>query len=161
MTTSDWISGIAVIIASVITFVITTVYNFYQQKRKDRMNVFKTLVSFQCTELSPQKTEAVNLIRIIFYGDKNVMASYDKYINVLKKPAEHVTFDEIQDTYLGLLEEMAKTLGYKELNWKILKETYKPKGVIDNEYIQKELMRLQYELMKSLITQKALVLNHY
>jgi hypothetical protein len=154
MTISDWISGIAVIIASVLTLVITTVYTHYQQKRQDRMNIFRTLASYQCAEISPRKTEAINLIRIVFYRYNDVISAYNKYLSILKTMSNQTTFDEIQDAYVTLLEELAKNLGYKKIDWKILKEIYKPKAAIDNEHLQSEMMWLVCEYMSNFINQK-------
>jgi hypothetical protein len=140
MDLSNWLSIGAVIAASVLAVVITKVVDSHREKRQDRMSIFRTLTS-QYFDLTHQRVEAINLIEIVFYGCKDVIDEYRQYRNLLKneqsKPAD------IDDKYLLILEKMAKVLGFKNINWIIFKNIYKPDGIITwqrNEQEKNELL---------------------
>ena len=83
---------------------------------------------------------ALNSIDIVFYKDVPVRQAYKEFLNETSKlPGSGRDIDE---KHLKLLEEIAKSIGYKNINWESIKHYYCPNGLMDNINKENELREL-------------------
>lgn len=73
------------------------------------------------------------MIPIVFNDDKNVIEKYNIYLKSLNIKIEDFPQKqkEIENNKTKMLEEMAKNLGYKNINWEIIQNPYLPQGLIN------------------------------
>lgn len=106
--------------------------------------------------IDKEKVRALNVIQVVFYKDKKVLSAWKEYHTSLKLKGEEFTtteINEIKKKEIRLLEEMARTIGYKKLTWDIIDESYYP-VYLTEEYRrnlnQEEFMMSAVEFMSQL-----------
>jgi len=99
-------------------------------KRAEKMSIFKALMSARdIGELSYETVQNLNIIDVVFYNVDNVISAWKKlhqsYIdngNISQKTHNSTNM---------LLQEMAKHLGYKNINWDTITHSYLSYEMID------------------------------
>lgn len=135
------LSEIANVVALVVVPILAVIIGQYLQdraeRRKDKMRVFKTLMTSriygQVDGWSREGVEAMNIIDVVFVDDKRVRGAWkdlnDKF-RVTNPDEQHL--EKIRQAQYKLLEEMAKALGYKDkITWETIQNPYVPKGLVD------------------------------
>jgi hypothetical protein len=123
MTISDWIVVAAIILAPLLAIQVQKFIENYKEARGRKQKIFKTLMATRTTPLSPAHVEALNMIDIEFYKDKNVVdawkelldnfANYPQNINSEDyKTQLQLSSDKSKELLTILLYEMARILGY-------------------------------------------------
>lgn len=120
------------------------------QKRKDKMEIFKTLMIARNT-WTVESVRALNIIDIIFVNDKNVRNAwrdlYDKYR--VENP-DNAHLEKIRQAQYKLIEEIANSLGYKnKITWETIQNPYIPKGMVEAEQLQREFQNGQLAWAKA------------
>ena len=146
----------AVIVSAVLAVILTKVVDHYGNRRKDRVDIFKTLVSCSLGEVSYRKTDALNLIKVIYYGCNDVIVAYNNYMDSLSANSSSID-EDIKDNWIKLLETMALCLGYTNIKWDTLKKTYKPVGLANSEQIYHENAIGYNELIKLFLNNPEIV----
>ncbi|MBQ3442615.1 MAG: hypothetical protein IJG33_05140 [Selenomonadaceae bacterium] len=112
------------------------------QQRKDKMEIFKTLMMARTTVniygWTYESVRALNIIDIVFADDKNVRQAwknlYDKYC--ISNPSA-VELKEREKLMYKLIESIAISLGYKDkITWETIQSPYMPESVkqqLDNQ----------------------------
>ena len=145
----DTLNLIAIIIAPVAAVLIGQWLQNRANKRKDKMEIFKTLMISRSV-WSLDSVKALNIIDIVFAGDKTVREKWKYYYDKLcvENPSE-TELKKIKTAQEELLESMADSLGYKgKITWKTIQNPYVPKGMIDAEKKQQEYQNGQLDLAK-------------
>lgn len=131
---------IITIMTSIITTVITTLIinyiNSKKEKRSEQIKAFKILLSTRSFFNDYDNVKTLNTIDVIFSDVPKVLERWREYYEILKNDnalSEEVVKDRMLDGEIKLLEEMSKHLGYKNINWEVLKKTYFPKW-LNNHY---------------------------
>ena len=137
----------SVIISALLAVILTKIIDHYRNIRKDRIDIFETLVSCSLWEVSYKKADALNLIKVIYYGCNDVIVAYNNYMDLLSANSSS-TDEDIKDNWVKLLESMALYLGYKNIKWDALKKTYKPAGLANSEQLYQENAMGYNELIK-------------
>ena len=97
-------------------------------------------MSYRYLISSQESVNALNSIDIVFYKDVPVRQAYKEFLNETSKlPGSGRDIDE---KHLKLLEEIAKSIGYKNINWESIKHYYCPNGLMDNINKENELREL-------------------
>lgn len=113
MTCIEIINIVALIVVPIVAVLIGQYLQDRAQKRKDKMEIFKTLMIARNT-WTLESVRALNIIDIIFVNDKNVRNAwrdlYDKY-RVENPDNGHL--EKIRQAQYKLIEEIANSLGYK------------------------------------------------
>ena len=139
METRDILNIIAIIVSPILAVLIGQWLQTCSEKRKDKMQIFKTLMTARIYGWTVESVHALNLIDIVFAKDKTVRAAWkdlnDKYH--VSNPDE-AQLKKIEQSQYKLLEAISNSLGYKD---KITWET------IQNPYIP-EILRSQMEAQK-------------
>lgn len=127
------INIIALIIIPVIAVVIGQKLQVCFQKRNDKMQIFKTLMTSRIFGWTNESVQAMNLIDVVFADDKAVRKQWKICFD--KMCVENPTDTDLSKIKLErekLLEAMAKSLGYKDIiTWESIQNPYIPKGMTD------------------------------
>ena len=138
METISIISIIAVVAAPVISVCIAQYLQSRAEKRKDKMELFKTLMMSR-NGWTIESVRALNTLDIVFSDDNEVREAWRNYYDRLcvDNPTQ-AEIIKIQEAQYSLLETMAVSLGYKDkITWKTIQKPYVPKGMQEEEQNRK------------------------
>lgn len=130
----------AVIIAPVVAVVIGQWLQNQSEKRKDKMIIFRTLMTSRIYDWTVEGVHALNMIDIVFSDDEKVRSAwkdlFDKYH--VEKPTQ-MQINAIKQSKHKLLETMANSLGYKDkITWETIQNPYIPNGMVNQLNIQQQ-----------------------
>lgn len=133
MECKDFLNLIAIIVIPIASVLIGQHLQNRAEIRKDKMQIFKTLMTSRIYGYTQESVNCLNIIDIVFSNDKKVRKAwkdlYDKYC--VQNPDE-TQQKKIQNAHYKLLDTMAKSLGYKEkVTWETIQNPYIPKGIVD------------------------------
>lgn len=137
MDPSDVLNIVALVVVPILAVVIGQCLQNRAERRKDKMQVFKTLMTSriygQVDGWTREGVEAMNIIDVVFVDDKKVREAWkdlnDKF-RVSNPDEQHL--EKIRQAQFKLLEEMAKALGYKDkITWETIQNPYVPKGLVE------------------------------
>lgn len=139
METRDILNLIAIIVIPILAVLIAQWLQTRSEKRKDKMLIFKTLMTARIYGWTVDSVHALNVIDIVFANDKKVRAAWkdlnDKYH--VSNPDE-TQLKKIEQAQYKLLEAISNSLGYKDkITWETIQNPYIPDG-----------LRLQMEAQK-------------
>ena len=103
------------------------------EKRKDKMQIFRTLMTSRIYGWTVDSVHALNLIDVVFVKDTAVRGAWKNLLDAYSSSEEsELMKQKRQNLNYKLLEEMAKNLGYKDrITWETIQNPYVPKGMID------------------------------
>lgn len=132
MDCNDILNLIAIIVIPIIAVVIGQYLQNKAEKRKDKMQIFKTLMTSRIYGWTQESVHCLNIIDIVFSDDKKVRDAwkdlYDKYC--VQNP-DDIQLKKIKNAQYKLLETMAISLGYKnKVTWENIQNPYIPNGLI-------------------------------
>ena len=132
MECKDILNLIAIIVIPIAAVLIGQHLQNRAEIRKDKMQIFKTLMTSRIYGWTPESVNCLNIIDIVFADDKTVREAwkdlYDKYC--VQNPNE-AQLKKIQNAQYKLLETMANSLGYKnKVTWETIQNPYIPDGMI-------------------------------
>lgn len=126
-----------------------------RQKRQEKIGILTELLrtSQGTARESPEHVSALNLIRLVFHGEKAVIDAYERYMRYLNDtPPEEQEIEGValkgQERFLDLLDALASTLGYSFNKTDLEKSSYAPKGWQADSRAQRENMALQSALLR-------------
>lgn len=127
------INIIALVIIPILSVIIGQKLQVRSQKRNDKMQIFKILMTSRIFGWTNESVQAMNLIDVVFADDKAVRKQWKICFD--KMCVENPTDTDLSKIKLErekLLEAMAKSLGYKDIiTWESIQNPYIPKGMID------------------------------
>lgn len=142
------VSIIAIIIAPIVSVWIAQRLNEKAAKRKDKMDLFKTLMISR-NGWTMESVRALNILEVVFSDDEAVRNAWRKYYDrlcVSETPSD-AELKKIQEAQYDLLETMAISLGYKnKITWKTIQNPYVPKWMIEAEKNQRSYQEGQLAL---------------
>ena len=132
MELKDILNLIAIFIIPVVAVIVGQHLQNRAEIRKDKMHIFKVLMTSRIYGLTQESVHCLNIIDIVFADDKKVRDAwkdlYDKYC--VENPDE-TQIKKIQNAQYKLLETMANSLGYKDkVTWETIQNPYIPKGML-------------------------------
>lgn len=152
MTISDWLVILAIIVAPILAIQIQKFIEEKKEAKARKMQVFRALMATRATPLYPQHVEALNMIDIEFFGNKEITEAWklllDNFVNYPKdtKDQDYKTkldacTEKSQDLLCDLLYEMAKSMNYNFDKVHLKRGAYIPKGhadyILDQEFIRR------------------------
>ena len=119
---------IVTLVASIVSGIVATIATLCWQNNHDRKNqkiqIFKVLLAYRGRVESEECVNALNSIEGVFYSDEKVKKAWYDFLDETEKlPSAN---PNISDKHLKLLEEIAKTIGYKDVKWNDIKRSYYP-----------------------------------
>ena len=132
MKLAEILNLIAIIIIPIIAVIIGQWLQTRSEKRKDKMHIFKTLMTSRVYGWTQESVYCLNIIDIVFADDREVRNAwkdlYDKYC--VQNPDES-QLKKIETAQYKLLETMAVSLGYKDkVTWETIQNPYIPQGML-------------------------------
>lgn len=132
MELKDILNLVALVLIPIAAVVIGQRLQIHSEKRKDKMQIFKTLMTSRIYGWTPDSVHALNIIDIVFVDDKNVRDAWkdlnDKY-RVTNPDQQHIK--KIENAQYKLLEAIANSLGYKKkITWETIQNPYMPIGMV-------------------------------
>ncbi len=132
MECKDILNLIAIIVIPIAAVLIGQWLQNRSEKRKDKMQIFKTLMTSRIYGWTQDSVYCMNIIDIVFADDEKVCNAwkdlYDKYC--VQNPDE-TQLKKIQNAQYKLLETMAISLGYKDkITWETIQNPYIPDGML-------------------------------
>lgn len=124
---------IALILVPILAVIVGQKLQDRDQKRNDKMQIFKILMTSRIFGWTNESVQAMNLIDIVFSDDKDVRKQWKVCFD--KMCVENPTETELSKIKIErekLLETMAKSLGYKDIiTWESIQNPYIPKGMTE------------------------------
>lgn len=119
------------------------------EKRKDKMQIFKTFMTSRIYGWTPDSVNALNIIDIVYSDDKKVRAAWkdlnDKF-RVTNPDQQHLK--KIENAQYKLIETMANSLGYKDkITWETIQNPYVPVGMAQQIEAQKNMQQVYYNTL--------------
>jgi hypothetical protein len=133
MECKDILNLIAIIVIPIVAVLIGQHLQNRAEIRKDKMHIFKVLMTSRIYGWTQESVHCLNIIDIVFSDDKKVRNAwkdlYDKYC--VQNPDE-TQLKKIQNAQYKLLDTMANSLGYKDkVTWETIQNPYIPQGMVD------------------------------
>jgi hypothetical protein len=145
MTTNEILILIAIFASPIIAVIITLRYGSIQEKRKQKMSLFMTLLANRKTYPIPTSfVDALNTIDVVFHNKKEVVSAWKSLFDSYHiKPFDP---DKANKEFLNLLDAMANSLGYKKIKQTTLDSFYSPSfytnQLLSQEELSKEILRV-------------------
>lgn len=118
------------LISGLLATIITLVVQNKIQKKQAKHKIFENLMSYRYALHLQESVNELNKIDVIFYDNDNVIKAWKEFKNEALKASKFIgDLNLLQDKQLKILEEMAKVLGYKKINWVEIKDFYYPNGL--------------------------------
>lgn len=115
MECKDILNLIAIVVIPIAAVLIGQYLQNRAEIRKDKMQIFKTLMTSRIYGWTQESVHCLNIIDIVFADDKTVRDAwkdlYDKYC--VQNP-DAAQLKKIQNVQYKLLETISKSLGYKD-----------------------------------------------
>lgn len=146
------VNVIALIVVPILAVIIGQWLQNKAEKRKDKMYIFKTLMTSRVYGWTLESVNCLNIIDIVFSDDKNVRNAwkdlYDKYC--VQNPDE-AQLKKIETAQYKLLEAMAISLGYKnKVTWETIQNPYIPKGMLQQIEAQNRSQQAYNNLLSNM-----------
>ena len=118
------------------------------QKRKDKMEIFRVLMMNRGIGWTADTVRALNIIDVVFSDDDSVRARWREYYNQLCIQTPNVMQrKQIQEAQDKLLEAIAQSLGYKkQVTWETIQNPYIPQGMLNAMQQQQNIQNGQEQL---------------
>ena len=118
------------LISGLLATIVTLVVQNKIQKKQAKHKIFENLMSYRYALHLQESVNELNKIDVIFYDNDNVIKAWKEFKNEALRAGKDIENPNLlQDKQLKILEEMAKVLGYKKINWVEIKDFYYPKGL--------------------------------
>ena len=123
---------VAVVLAPIVAVVIGQYLQDRSERRKDKMEIFKSLMANRSFDWTVEGARALNIIDIVFSDSPAVREKWKDYYDLLciQNP-DIMQKQKINIAKDKLLESMANSLGYKDVvTWENIQNPYMPKGML-------------------------------
>ena len=149
MNLNNILTLIAIVVIPILAVLVSQWLQNRSEKRKDKMQIFKILMTSRIYGWTPDMVNALNIIDIVFADDKNVRAAWkdlnDKY-HISNPDQQHLK--KIQDSQYKLLEEIANSLGYKnKITWETIQNPYFPQGLADQIEVKANMQQAYFNAL--------------
>lgn len=154
MECKDILNLIAIIVIPIAAVLIGQWLQNRSEKRKDKMQIFKTLMTARIYGWTVESVHALNVIDIVFADDKNVRNAWvqlhDKYC--VENPTQ-TQLEQIKTAQYKLLEEISNSLGYKDkITWESIQNPYVPNGLVQQWQQQAQSQQAYNSLLNSMVS---------
>lgn len=144
------ITLLSAVVSGVLATIITLLWQNRSEKIRARREIFQTLMAYRFKYTLTESVKALNCVQAVFFDCQDVLKAWDKFNTAAaKKP---VNGQDIDDAYILILEEIAKVLHYKNINWKDIKISYFPSGLAEELTEQAVLRKAQIEAARGVRT---------
>ena len=141
----------AIVVIPIVAVIIGQMLQNRAQKRNDKIQIFKILMTSRIYGWTPEIVQALNLLEIVFADDKAVCEQWKVYYDKLcvENPTD-TELSKIKKEKDRLLEIMAKSLGYKNITLATIQSPYIPKGMTEQREQQQKYQNDQSVIMEQM-----------
>lgn len=134
------VNTIAIIIIPIVAVIIGQYLQNKSKQRDDKMQLFKTLMTYRFFGWTYESVCALNIIEIVFSRDRDVIVQWKQYKDrlTIENPTQ-TDYQKIEIEKNKLLETMAKSLNY-HISWETIQNPYLPQGMI-NDFVQRQTIQ--------------------
>ena len=145
------INTLAVIAIPVVSVVVGHHLQNRAEKRKDKMNIFRCLMTYRATGwTNPMVVDALNSIDIVFSDSDDVCKQWHKLFD---KYRPEITYQEQYKEQCKLLELSANDLGYKDkITWDTIQSPYYPVAL--SQQVEKTTKYMEGQLAMAKIAEQ-------
>lgn len=137
------------LISGLLATIITIICQKKSEKKKAKRDIFETLMSYRYAIHLKESVNALNKIEVVYYDNPAVIDAWQNFKREADRAAENISKpNTLQDKQLKLLEEMAKAIGYKKINWDKIKDFYFPQGL--SSQLQEEMLLRKAQLQNTI-----------
>lgn len=152
---TDIVMILAVLIGPIIAIRLTRYLDNKKEERERRLQVFKTLMETRAYTVSWVHVAALNRIDVEFYKDKNVIASWKQYLDLLNNTSmePNLWADKRLALFVELLHIMGQSLDYDFDKTHIKNSSYCPKAhgsFMDEQQVRDDLKLIREHALKML-----------
>ena len=133
METKDVLNLLAIIIIPIAAVIIGQRLQDRAEIRKDKMHIFKVLMTSRIYGWTVDSVHALNLIDVVFAKDKTVRAAWKELYEAYSSTEQSdLMVNKRKNLMYKLLEEIANNIGYKkEITWETIQNPYIPQGMVE------------------------------
>lgn len=151
-TVTSILNLIAIIVIPILAVMIGQYLQNRAEKRKDKLQIFKTLMTSRGYGWTVESVHVLNIIDVVFVDDKAVREAwkdlYDKYS--VSNP-DQIQLKKIQDAQYKLLEAISNSLGYKDkINWETIQNPYIPIWLANQMDAQRKLQQNYSDILEGM-----------
>lgn len=147
------INILAVLLSPIIALWISNIAQDNKEKRKEKVQILKVLMTQRFTTKNIEYVNALNLIDIVFVDSKSVRGAYknlyNEYATTMDLNIENnkqIYLDKIKKATTQLIEAIIKEIGYKDkITWDEIQEPYVPQWLSDEVFLRTELSNAQVQ----------------
>lgn len=152
METKDVLNVLAIIIIPIAAVIIGQHLQDRAEIRKDKMHIFKVLMTSRIYGWTVDSVHALNLIDVVFAKDEAVRAAWKELYEAYSSTEQSdLMANKRKKLMYKLLEEIAKNIGYKkEITWETIQNPYIPQGMIDQLQKQAASQQKRDDLLDSM-----------
>ena len=132
---------ISAFLSGVVATIILLVWQCHNERKQRQYQIFATLMGMRFSLPNENTVRCMNQIDIVFYKNESVRLRYKEFLEEVNKPENGAR--DIDEKHLKLLEAMAESLGYKNVQWDTIKHTYFPVGLAEKYRDEDALRKLQ------------------
>lgn len=142
-------NSIAVIAIPVIAVLLAQKLQDRAERRKDKMQIFKILMTSRIYGWTPDSVHALNIIDFVFVNDKEVRSAWKDLNDKLHVSAPNAQqLKMIEHSQYKLIETISNSLGYKDkITWETIQNPYIPDGMIAQIEMQKQSQQAYMDLI--------------
>ena len=133
MELKDILNLIAMFIIPVVAVIVGQHLQNRAEIRKDKMHIFKVLMTSRIYGWTVDSVHALNLIDVVFAKDKAVRAAWKELYEAYSSTEQSdLMANKRKNLMYKLLEEIANNIGYKkEITWETIQNPYIPQGMVE------------------------------
>lgn len=128
---------LSALLSGLIATGLTLFWQYHNGRRNERNMIFKTLMAYRFHVSNIDNIKALNLVEVVFHDVNEVSEAYRNFIIESRKKERNETFD----AYITLLEKIAKSLKYKNINWSVIKNMNYCPDALSNKINEEETLR--------------------
>ncbi len=153
MECKDILNLIAIIVIPITAVLIGQWLQNRSEKRKDKMQIFKVLMTARIYGWTVESVHALNVIDIVFADNKKVRTAWVQLHNkyCVENPTQ-TQLEQIKVAQYKLLEEISNSLGYKDkITWESIQNPYVPNGLVQQWQQQAQAQQAYNSLLNSMV----------
>ena len=152
METKDILNLLAIIIIPIVAVIIGQYLQDRAEIRKDKMHIFKVLMTSRIYGWTVDSVHALNLIDVVFAKEKKVRAVWKELYDAYSSAEQSDLMTNKRNNLMyKLLEEIANNLGYKKnITWETIQNPYIPQGMVDQWQKQTTSQQKYNDLLNSM-----------
>lgn len=127
------------LISGLIGVLVGSWLSYIHEIRREKSSILKVLVTYRYYPSQGERVTALNMIPIVFRKSDDICILFEKYKeaqaaitdSISNPPVFGERMNALDDSYIKLVEAIAKNLHYKSLSWDKLKHPYHLRYYLD------------------------------